>query len=181
MITADQLTEIGRLGKPHGINGEINAYLDCDIDLDALKRIVLLIDGIYVPFFIASTRQKSNDTVIIGLDDIDNERKAAEFTNHRLYVLCADDVVIADEDEDDTDGDGFYASDLIGFTIIEDESGNTIGEIDDIDDSTDNVLFIVVTPNDGTIYLPVADEFITAIDTDNHTVAMSLPEGILEQ
>jgi 16S rRNA processing protein RimM len=90
-------------------------------------------------------------------------------------------VVIADEDEEDTDGDGFYASDLIGFTIIEDESGNAIGEIDDIDDSTDNVLFIVVTPNDVTIYLPVADEFITAIDTDNHTVAMSLPEGILEQ
>jgi 16S rRNA processing protein RimM len=181
MITADQLTEIGRLGKPHGINGEINAYLDCDIDLNALKRIVLLIDGIYVPFFIASTRPKSSDTVILGLDDIDNERKAAEFTNHSLYVLRADNVVVTDEDGDDINDEGFYASDLIGFTIIEDESGNTIGEIDDIDDSTDNVLFIVITPNDDTIYLPVADEFITAIDTDNRTIAMNLPEGILEQ
>ena len=52
MITSDQLTEIGRLGKPHGINGEINAYLDVDVDTDVMHRIVLLIDGIYVPFFI---------------------------------------------------------------------------------------------------------------------------------
>lgn len=46
MITLDRLTPIGRLGKPHGINGEINAYLDVDIDIDSLKRIILMIDGI---------------------------------------------------------------------------------------------------------------------------------------
>ncbi|MDE5705190.1 ribosome maturation factor RimM [Muribaculum sp.] len=178
MITLDRLTPIGRLGKPHGINGEINAYLDVDIDIESLKRIILLIDGIYVPFFIASMRQKRSDTYIMALDDINNEREAAELTNHPLYVLTSDNIII----EDDTDGDdrGLYASDLIGFKVIDDDTQQTVGEITDIDDSTENVLFIISTPSSATVYLPVADEFITEIDTDSHILRMSLPEGILD-
>ena len=178
MITLDRLTPIGRLGKPHGINGEINAYLDVDIDIESLKRIILLIDGIYVPFFIASMRQKRSDTYIMALDDINNEREAAELTNHPLYVLTSDNIII----EDDTDGDdrGLYASDIIGFTVIDDDTQQTVGEITDIDDSTENVLFIISTPSSATVYLPVADEFITEIDTDSHILRMSLPEGILD-
>lgn len=178
MITLDLLTPIGRLGKPHGINGEINAYLDVDIDIESLKRIILLIDGIYVPFFIASMRQKRSDTYIMALDDINNEREAAELTNHPLYVLTSDNIII----EDDTDGDdeGLYASDLIGFTVIDDDTQQTVGEITDIDDSTENVLFIISTPSSATVYLPVADEFITEIDTDSHILRMSLPEGLLD-
>lgn len=178
MITLDLLTPIGRLGKPHGINGEINAYLDVDIDIESLKRIILLIDGIYVPFFIASMRQKRSDTYIMALDDINNEREAAELTNHPLYVLTSDNIII--EDDTDSDDQGLYASDLIGFTVIDDDTQQTVGEITDIDDSTENVLFIISTPSSATVYLPVADEFITEIDTDSRILRMSLPEGILD-
>lgn len=178
MITLDRLTPIGRLGKPHGINGEINAYLDVDIDIDSLKRIILMIDGIYVPFFIASIRQKRSDTFIMALDDINNEREAAELTNHPLYVLTSDNVIA--EDDIDEDDSGLYASDLIGFTVIDDTTRQTVGEITDIDDSTENVLFVVATPSSATVYLPVADEFITEIDTDRRILRMNLPEGILD-
>ena len=114
----------------------------------------------------------------MALDDINNEREAAELTNHPLYVLTSDNIII----EDDTDGDdqGLYASDLIGFTVIDDDTQQTVGEITDIDDSTENVLFIISTPSSATVYLPVADEFITEIDTDSHILRMSLPEGILD-
>ena len=56
MILKEELTEIGRFGKPHGIQGEINATVDDDVDVDAINRIVVNIDGIYVPFFIRSIR-----------------------------------------------------------------------------------------------------------------------------
>ena len=38
------------------------------------------------------------------------------------------------------------------------------GKIVDIDDSTDNVLFIVENDNSDDIYIPVADEFVYDID-----------------
>lgn len=50
MITSEQIIEIGKFGKPHGINGEISAFIDDDVDIEAIDRIVMDVDGIYVPF-----------------------------------------------------------------------------------------------------------------------------------
>ncbi len=81
MILKEELTEIGRFGKPHGIQGEINAVIDDDVDIDAIDKIVMNIDGIYVPFFIKSIRVKRHDSVIIAIDDVNNEEQAARFNN----------------------------------------------------------------------------------------------------
>ena len=51
MITADQLIEIGRYNKAHGINGEISATFDCDtMAVGELSALVSPMDGIFVPF-----------------------------------------------------------------------------------------------------------------------------------
>ncbi len=52
MIAAESLTEIGHFVKPHGINGELSAVIDRDIDIDSLRCIVVSIDGIFIPFFL---------------------------------------------------------------------------------------------------------------------------------
>lgn len=176
MITEAEITEIGKLGKPHGINGEINAYLNEDVDIERLDRIVLDIEGIYVPFFIDSVRTKRIDTVIMHIDGIDDEQHAAELTHHLVYVLKADDLVVADDEDDD---EGMYAADLAGYTILS-ETGTLIGRIIDVDLSTENALFVVERPDMTNIYIPVADEMIDDIDPDSRHLVMTLPEGLLD-
>ncbi len=81
---------------------------------------------------------------------------------------------------DDPDGEeGFYASDMVGYTVTDSELG-TIGEITDYNDSTDNLLFIVTTPDEKEVYIPVADDFINEIDQDTHTLHTTLPQGIVD-
>ncbi|MBD5258203.1 MAG: 16S rRNA processing protein RimM [Barnesiella sp.] len=176
MITDNQITEIGRFNQPHGIKGELNALIDEGVALDELSCIVLDMDGIYVPFFMTGLRQRGAMLYLVSIDGITDEQKAATLANKTIYAL-ADEV----EQEEDTDGDdGFYAEDFIGFTI-QSADGNLKGTITDIDDATDNVLFIVTTDNSDKKYLiPVADEFITAIDVDNRSLTVDLPEGLLE-
>ena len=63
MITADQLIEIGRYNKAHGINGEISATFDCDtMAVGELSALVSPMDGIFVPFFVNGIRPKNNET-----------------------------------------------------------------------------------------------------------------------
>lgn len=176
MIRQDELECIGRLVKPHGIKGEIAVTIDIDgLDVDALSCFVVYVEGIAVPFFAQSVRQRGAASVLIKFDGIDDEHSAAELCNSDLYALRSDlpdDIATAD------DIDGLYASDLIGFTAIN-ADGSIIGTVDDIDDSTANVLFIISTPTGKTIYLPVADEFIAAIDSDSRTLTVDAPESIL--
>lgn len=174
MITEDQLIEIGRLGKPHGIKGEINASIDEDVDLSRLEKIALKIDGIYVPFFLSSIRPKRIETVILAIDGIDSEAAAAALTNLDIYAFKADGVR-----EFPDDGEGMYAADLIGYTIVH-ADGHPVGKIIDINDSTENALFLVENESGATVYIPIADDLIDEIDPDRKMIIMTLPEGILD-
>ena len=54
-----------------------------------------------------------------------------------------------------------------------------IGEIVDIEDSTENALFIIKS-GDNVVYIPIADEMIEDVISDTKTIVMNLPEGILD-
>lgn len=172
MIKLSEIAEIGRFNKPHGIKGEISVSVGGNIDLDDVKCIIVRIEGIFVPFFINSVRPKTADTSLITIDGIDSEEKAQELTNRDIYILRSD------LPEEETDEDGLYASDLIGYEINDITSGN-IGVIENINDSTQNILFIVRTPEGKELYIPVAEEFILSVDPDNGTVRTDIPIEIL--
>ncbi|MCM1518411.1 MAG: ribosome maturation factor RimM [Pseudoflavonifractor sp.] len=176
MIKSDQLTEIGKFNKPHGINGELSLTLHDNVDPDLLRCVIVDIDGINVPFFIESIRPKTSETYLVTIDGIDTEEDTRLLVNKTAYV-SDDDTALIDEEPD---GDGLYASSLIGYTVIDGNTGNTIGHITDIEDSTANALFIVEDDNDATFYIPIADEFITDINPDAPTITVNLPEGLLQ-
>ncbi|MCM1483370.1 MAG: ribosome maturation factor RimM [Muribaculaceae bacterium] len=174
MIKGEELTPIGKLIKPHGIKGEITAALEYDVDLTGLSCIIICVDGIYVPFFINSVRQKGRDSVLVSIDGVRNESEAASFAGSTIYVLKAE------MPEDAEDADGVYLSDIVGYTVIDASNGVTVGRITDFDDSTENVV-LILTParkDADTIYIPAADEFFEDVDTDTRTVLMNLPDGL---
>lgn len=176
MIRLTELAEAGHFNKTHGIKGEISATLDIDIDLDDVKCIVISVEGIFVPFFVSSCRPKTADTCLLTIDGIDSEAKARQLVNRPFYILRSD---IPDDPDDEDDDEGLYASDLIGFKVSDASLGD-IGTITGINDSTQNVLFIIETADGKEIYIPVADEFIDEIDSDSETVRTDLPEGLVD-
>lgn len=172
MIPAAELEEIGRFGKPHGIKGELSAVIpDPDIDPAELKCIFVESDGLMVPFFIISWRTKGVESVLLTLEGIDSQEKAALFTNKTIFALPGD----IPENEDDEDG--FYLDDLTGFTIISDNEA--IGTVEDFDDSTENYLFIVAAQNGKKILIPANPDLIESVNPDTRTINMNLPSGLI--
>ena len=80
--------------------------------------------------------------------------------------------------EDDGYNQGFYLSDLCGYSVTAD--GIQIGVVDDFDDTTANVLMNVRDSSGVIRSIPVADEFFDQIDPDTRTIQLSLPGGLLE-
>lgn len=170
-ITDADVRAVGRLLKPHGVCGEITALVTADVDLSELSCILLRLDGIYVPFFIASVRPKSAETDLLTLDGISDDSKASALCPTEIFALVSE--LPADEDTE-----GFYASDLIGFEAMAD--GNDFGKITGIDDTTENYLFIIETPGGEKRMIPVTDEFIDDIDQARRIISFSLPEGLID-
>lgn len=174
MIREKEITVIGQTLKPHGINGEISATIDSDIDIAALKCLIFDIDGIYVPFFVNSFRARGSEAVLLTIDGITDEAQAAKLCSMDIFALKSD---LGGDKEDNEEG--FYISDLVGYKLM-DSDGNTVGEITGYDDSTANTLLIIELPDETTKYVPVADELIEEFDPDSKTIKLNLPSGILE-
>ena len=168
MIKKEEVYKIGRIGKAHGVKGEVTFNFDDDVfDRVDADYLILEVDGILVPFFMEEYRFRSDNTALVKFEDIDTQDRARELTNCDVYFLRSE----ADNDEEE-----LTYSFLVGFNIIDDQSGKKVGTIASVDDNTINILFEL---EDGTL-IPASDELITDIDKDNKTITIALPEGILE-
>ena len=169
MIKEKDLFRIGQFAKPHGIKGEISLLTDYVIsDIPGEPYIVCDMDGILVPFFIDSCRQKSSATVLVKFENIDSEEKVKLLTGKAAY-LPSDMLPLHDEDKMSW---GY----LIGYTVIDEKSG-IIGVVTDVDDSTVNILLRVDYKNNE-ILIPAA--IIKTMHQKDKTLEVSLPDGFLE-
>ena len=171
MIKQEDVYRIGRLGKPHGVRGELSFQFDDDIfDRVDADYLIVGIDGILVPFFIEEYRFRSDSTAIIKLEDVDTEQQARRLTNTEVYFPISH----AEDIEPSTLSRNFFE----GFRVEETHHG-AIGTITDIDSSTINTLFVI--DNGGReLLVPAHEEFIRGIDTEHRVITMSLPEGLLD-
>ena len=168
MIRREEVYKIGRLGKTHGVRGEISFLLDDDVfDRTDADYLILDIDGILVPFFIEEYRFKTDSNALMKFDGIDTQERARELTGCDVYFPRS----LADEDETNVSW-----AELVGYSLIDSNSGKAIGEIAAIDDSTINILFELT---DGKL-IPASEELIQQIDKKRHQIEINLPQGILE-
>ena len=168
MIRAEEVYKIGRLGKAHGVKGEVSFQFDDDIfDRVDADYLVLDIDGILVPFFMEEYRFRNDTVCLVKFCDIDTQQRAQELTGCDVYFPRA----LAEEAEEMPS-----LASLVGFEIVDASNGNTVGNIVAIDDSTINLLFEL---EDGTL-IPASNELIEDIDAEQRTIRMNIPEGLLD-
>jgi 16S rRNA processing protein RimM len=177
MITREELINIGHYNKPHGINGEISATVEVDFDvLQELSCLVSDIDGIFVPFFVNAMRPKSGETVLFTIDGMDNEQDVQRLVNHDIYALKRE----YRQESEDADADGYPLDFFIGFDLVDDDQGNRVGQITDVNEQTENAFFIVEADGGAELLVPAVDDLIVEFDLDKKVMVMSLPDGLLD-
>ena len=86
MIKKEEVYKIGRIGKAHGVKGEVSFNFDDDVfDRVEAEYLILEVDGILVPFFMEEYRFRSDSTALVKFEDIDTQERARELTNCDVY------------------------------------------------------------------------------------------------
>ena len=168
MIRQEDVYKIGRLGKAHGVKGEVSFQFDDDIfDRVDADYLVLDSDGILVPFFMEEYRFRSDSVCLVKFCNVDTQQRAQELTGCDVFFPRA----LAEE------GDEMPSlSMLVGFKIVNNANGKTVGRIAAIDDSTANILFEM---EDGML-IPANDDLIEVIDAEQQQIKMNIPQGLLD-
>lgn len=171
MISENEIFPIGQIVKPHGVNGELSFTFTTDVfDEEKTAFFILEVNGIYVPFFIESYRFKSNSTGLLKLEDINNEIQAKALSGTTIYLPK---TYLDKVESTDVELDYF-----VGFEIVDANAGS-IGAITEVDQTTENALFVIGYGEDEML-IPIGEDYIVEIDHDNKVLYVSLPDGLLE-
>ncbi len=173
MLSYDDVYEIGVLGKPHGVKGEIAFRFSDDIfDRVDADYVFVKVEGLLVPFFIEEYRFKNDSLVLMKFCDIDSADDAQELNGCSVFF-----------ERSLTPDDGMFTwAEIIGYTIIDAATGREIGLLHAVDDSTMTLLFEVQMPGeDAPILLPAAEELIDDIDHEQRTIRLIIPDGLLPE
>nr|WP_295352350.1 ribosome maturation factor RimM [uncultured Prevotella sp.] len=172
MIRRDDVYKIGKLGKPHGVKGEITFAITDDVfDRVDADYLVLDIDGILVPFYLEEYRFKNDDNVLVKFEDIDTQEQVRAYTGCEVYFPRH----LSDSDEENMSW-----AEIIGFQLVDAVSGRVVGTIDHVDDSTLNLLFEITSPEGEALLIPANNDLIEEVDIEKKMIRMAIPEGLLE-
>lgn len=158
MIRRDEVYKIGKLGKPHGVKGEITFAITDDVfDRVDAEYLVLDIDGILVPFYLEEYRFKNDENVLVKFEDIDTQEQARNYTGCEVFFPRH----LSDSDEENMSW-----AEIIGFHLVDAVSGKVVGTIEHVDDSTLNLLFEVTTDAGDEILIPASNDLIEEVSAE---------------
>ena len=167
MIRKEDVYRIGRIGKPHGIKGEVNFMFEDDVfDRTESDYIILSIDEILVPFFMEEYRFKGEASAIVKFCDIDTQQRASELTGCEVYFPRTK----AEAEEEMS-----WAA-LVGYALVDGNTDKEAGRISHIDDTTANLLFEL----DNGLLVPASPELVRQVNIQDRKLIMDFPEGLLD-
>ncbi len=171
MIRREEVYKIGKLGKPHGVKGEITFAITDDVfDRVDADYLVIDVDGILVPFYMEEYRFKNDDNVLVKFEGLDTQEHVRNYTGCEVFFPRS---------LSDSDGESMTWAEIIGFQLVDAASGNTVGTICRVDDSTLNLLFEVTDSEGKDLLIPASGDLIESVDAEKKTVTVTLPDGIL--
>lgn len=172
MKTFPSLEEIGFIQKSHGFDGLLKLKLNVDLINKSFPKFIWVNQyGKPVPFLIINHNILTDSTVVVSIEDIDDEAKANQLKNELFYceTSCFNDFFVPLESYD-------Y---LLGI-VVKDETIGEIGKIIDVIENENSHATLVVEYQTKEVLIPFVDEFILNIDEDLKTMEVSLPDGLVD-
>ncbi|HEX8298062.1 MAG TPA: ribosome maturation factor RimM [Rubricoccaceae bacterium] len=180
-VDPDRLLLMGRLGRPHGIRGDIKLTPETDdpTRFESLRRLYLgRTPANATERSVTNVRfqyPKGRIVVLVKLDGVDTPEAAEALRNANVYADEEDLPALAE-------GEAFL-HDLVGlavWTVDEaDEPTERIGTVYDLFDGA-QLLFGIARENQPNVFLPDVEEFVVAVDLAGRRLLVRPPEGLFD-
>lgn len=163
---------LGKITKTHALKGEVIIYLDVDApeDYADLEAVFLEVKGQLVPYVIEHINIRGKKS-IVKFEEFNKIEEAEAIVNADAYLPLSALPKLK--------GNQFYYHEVIGYNLINTESGENLGILKAIYESTGQDLFAVEIDGKEAL-IPVADEFIKKVNHEEKTIELLLPNGLLD-
>ena len=160
--------ETGKIVNTHGVKGELKVVpwtddpeVFCDFD-------TVTID--HAPYEVVSVRFQGQN-VLLKLKGI-NDMTAAEKLKNK--------VVFAPREAFDLPEGTYFIADLVGLTVVEDETDREIGTITQVLATGANDVYEITDEKNQKYYIPAIKDCVKATDLEKKQMRIHIMEGLFE-
>jgi len=160
---------IGKLGKPHGLQGEILMDVYTDFPERIKPGLVAYIGMQFQPLQITEVRSHARG-LLLCFKGYQSRDEAAELRNSLVQVRTADRPELPQGD--------YYHHQLLGLQVV-DENDTKLGCITAIIETGANDVYVVQNQAGTEVLIPAIDSVILDIDLEDNQVMVNLLPGLI--
>lgn len=166
----EDLLQVGVITGTHGLKGEVKVFPTTDDKARFMDLVdVILINGKeeiplkveYCKFF--------KQFVFVKFEGLDDINKVEQYKRCPIMVT-RENAVPLEEDE-------YFITDLIGMSIV-DDSGVTIGTLENVIETGANDVYEIRTQDGGHILLPAIKDCILDVDMEENVILVHILKGL---
>ncbi len=172
-------TVVARIGKPHGLRGEVTVRLHTD---EPERRLAVgsvlateAVPGSGVPreLTIRSTRVHRG-IWLVGFDEVPDRTGAEGLRGTHLVVDDVDPAPVQDDD-----ADVFTEAELTGLTVL-DPAGAVVGEVAGLELGAAQDRLVVRLGDGREVLVPFVEAIVPTVDVAAGRVVVDAPPGLLD-
>jgi 16S rRNA processing protein RimM len=180
-MSAPQGRLVARIGKPHGLRGEVTVQAHTDDPAARFVPGVVLAtqapagSGVPRALTLAGARLH-RDTWLLAFAEVPDRTGAEGLRGTRLFL--PEDAATAPPVEEDTE-DGWYEEDLVGLRV-EDPTGGLLGTVSGLLVGAAQDLLAVRLTDGREALVPFVEQIVPVVDVAEGRVVVDAPPGLLD-
>ncbi|MHA7180852.1 ribosome maturation factor RimM [Arthrobacter sp. MDB2-24] len=162
---------VARIGKPHGIRGEVTVQLFTDAPEDRFEpgETFRVEDAAVSELTVAKARW-NKDILIVGFEQVADRNQAETLRGARLFI---------DSDgTDDGDDDSWYEHELVGLDAR--VEGESVGKVTGLRTMAVQDLLVVELADGHEALVPFVGEIVPEVDPEGGFVTIVPPAGLFD-
>lgn len=168
---SDRLLHMGRVGKPHGIRGQVTADWFGEYLPEAGATILLKKSAGAAKPFIAQAISNHKGRLLLTLAGVADRNAAAELTGSEIF-LPRDAIAPLAENE-------AFLADLPGFTVML-EDGSIVGKLDHLEYPPGQIIWAIKAADGCEMLFPARPEFIKTLSVSQKKAIIAPPPDLLD-
>jgi 16S rRNA processing protein RimM len=163
--------QVARIGKPHGIRGEVTVQVLTDAPEDRfVPGTEFVVEPASAGPLTVNSARWNKDILLLGFDGIETRNEAETLRGAKLFIET--------EELDEDDDEGWYEHELVGLEAR--VGSRVVGKVAALNTMPVQDLLLVKTPDGQEILVPFVEQIVPEVNIEEGFILLTPPDGLFE-
>jgi 16S rRNA processing protein RimM len=163
--------QVARIGKPHGIRGEVTVQVLTDAPGDRfVPGTEFVVEPASVGPLTVHSARWNKDILLLAFEEIETRNEAETLRGAKLFIET--------EELEDNDDEGWYEHELVGLEAR--VGSQVVGKVSGLNTMPVQDLLVVTTPDGKEILIPFVEAIVPEVNVAEGYVLVTPPAGLFE-